>query len=105
MYWLTLIYLFSDTYLKEIVLSDDRNVTFGILDTSGIGDFDRLNELYCRSFHAVIVVYDITNEGSLEKAKFWVEKLKEIGSPIFFKALAGNKADFVSKRMVTYKVI
>ncbi|KAJ7384885.1 Ras- protein Rab-5B [Desmophyllum pertusum] len=53
--------------------------------------------------HAAIVVYDITNQRTFEKAKMWVKELQEQTSPHIFIALAGNKADLVSRREVKYE--
>ena len=80
-------------------------MSFVIWDTAGNERYDDFSTLYCRGAHAAIIVYDITKERSFEKAKFWVDKLQGVSSPNIFKALAGNKADCVSKREVTYEVI
>ena len=54
---------------------------------------------------SVITVYDITRKDSLRIAAEWLDILRSEFSPDFFKALAGNKADLVSEREVTYEVI
>lgn len=85
-------------------LDHGRDVRLVVWDTAGSERF--FAEVYCAGgAHAAIVVYDITNENSFKKAKFWVKKLEEVASPGIFKVLVGNKADVVSKRMVTYEVI
>ena len=38
------------------------------------------------------------------RAKLWVEKLKEEGSPGIVIALAGNKTDLEKERMVNFEV-
>lgn len=102
----TLIYLFLAAFARaKLHLDDNRTVTFGIWDTAGCERYDNMSEVYCIGAHAFIVVFDITRESTFEKAKFWVKKLEKIASPDIFKALAGNKADYVSERMVTYQVI
>ena len=80
-------------------------VKFAIWDTAGHESFDDLCTMCCRGADAAIIVYDITQESSFVKAMFWVDKLQRESSPNIFKALAGNKADCVSKREVTYEVI
>ena len=42
---------------------------------------------------AAIVVYDITNEESLEQAEKWIEEIKEAAPTEVIIALAGNKMD------------
>ena len=77
----------------------------GIWDTAGNERFDSVSAMYCRGAHAAIVVYDITQEKSFWKARSWLQRLQYEATPNIFKALVGNKADFVSKREVEYKVI
>ena len=55
--------------------------------------------------HCAIIVYDITRKDSLRIARQWLDILRREFSPDIFKALAGNKADLVSEREVTYEVI
>jgi len=52
-----------------------------------------LNRMYIRDAHAAIVVYDITNENSLEQAEKWIEEIKEAAPTEVIIALAGNKMD------------
>ena len=54
--------------------------------------------------HAAIVVYDITQRRSVEKAKELVDEFAEQTRPGAFVALVGNKADLESRREVTFKV-
>jgi len=58
-----------------------------------------------RKVHSAIIVYDITRKDSLRIAREWLDILRSEFSPDIFKALAGNKADLVRKRKVTYEVI
>ena len=58
-----------------------------------------------RKVHCAIIVYDITRKDSLRIAREWLDILRREFSPDIFKALAGNKADLVSEREVTYEVI
>ena len=86
--------------------------------------------MYYRGAQAAIVVYDITNQvcfrelylfylfmpwkighclfdgmfqESFAKAKNWVKELQRQASPNIVIALAGNKADLASKRLVEYE--
>ena len=77
---------------------------FAIWDTAGNERFDDISMMCCKGAHAAIIVYDITRESSFVKAMCWVDKLQRVASPNIFKALAGNKADRVSKREVMYEV-
>ena len=58
-----------------------------------------------RKVHFAIIVYDITRKDSLRIARQWLDRFRREFYPGTFKALAGNKADLVSEREVTYEVI
>jgi GTPase SAR1 family protein len=59
--------------------------------------------MYYRGAQAAIVVYDISNQDTFGRAKTWVKELQRQASPTIVIALAGNKADLASKRMVEYE--
>ncbi len=65
-------------------------------DTAGQEKFDALTKLYFKNAEAAIIVYDVTNELSFEKAQKWVKDLNDEeqsgGLPIL-KFLVGNKSD------------
>ena len=48
-----------------------------IWDTAGNDRFKDLAPMYYRGSHGALVVYDITDASSLEKAKFWIRELNE----------------------------
>jgi small GTP-binding protein len=58
--------------------------------------------MYYRGAQAAIVVYDITNADTFERAKNWVKELQRQASPNIVIALAGNKADLTTNRIVEY---
>ena len=58
---------------------------------------------YQRAEYALIVVYDITQRRSYEKAKELVHFLSWYYSPVFG-ALVGNKADLEDRREVSFEV-
>ena len=80
-------------------------MTFSIWDTAGHERFRNLSLPFYRGVHAAIIVYDITQQDSLRNAGEWLDILLSESSSNIFKALAGNKADLVSQREVTYEVI
>lgn len=47
-------------------------------------------------------MYDVTNTDTFARAKTWVKELQRQASPNIVIALAGNKADLSSKRMVEH---
>ena len=75
------------------------------LDHPGHERLRSLVEPNYRSVHAVIVVYDITQEDTLCEAKSYVKDLQRKANPDIIVALVGSKADRSSQRVVNYKVI
>ena len=76
-----------------------------IWDTVGAAKFDIWGLRLCRTAHAIIVVYDITEEPSFERAKNWVRKIRKMAFPKIFLALVGNKADLEANRKVKREVV
>ena len=60
--------------------------------------------MYYRGAQAAIVVYDITNEESIARAKNQVTELQRQAFPNIVIALSGNKADLANKRAVDFQV-
>ena len=59
--------------------------------------------MYYRGAQAAIVVYDISNKETFQKAQTWVKELQRQASPNIVIALAGNKLDLANKRAVSYE--
>uniref|UniRef100_A0A1I7XQJ2 Ras-related protein Rab-5B n=1 Tax=Heterorhabditis bacteriophora TaxID=37862 RepID=A0A1I7XQJ2_HETBA len=78
-------------------------LTQTIWDTAGQERYHSLAPMYYRGAQAAIVVYDITNQESFQKAKNWVKELQRQASPNIVMALAGNKADVANRRTVEYE--
>lgn len=87
-------------FLTQSVCLDDVTVKFEIWDTAGQERYHSLAPMYYRGAQAAIVVYDITNAETFSRAKAWVKELQRQASPNIVIALAGNKCDLASKRVV-----
>ena len=57
--------------------------------------------MYYRNANCAVVVYDITQTASLEKAKSWIRELQRQADPSIVIALCGNKSDLAARRQVT----
>ncbi|XP_030841442.1 ras-related protein Rab-24-like isoform X1 [Strongylocentrotus purpuratus] len=85
----------------------DRTVTMGVWDTAGSERYEAMSRIYYRGAKAAIVCYDLTDELSFGKARFWVEELlkNEEHCKIY---LCGTKVDLVQDdkrcRKVDYHV-
>lgn len=90
-------------FLTQTVCLDDTTVKFEIWDTAGQERYHSLAPMYYRGAQAAIVVYDVTNADTFTRAKNWVKELFRQASPTIVIALAGNKADLSSKRVVDFE--
>jgi len=82
-------------FLTQSVQLDDVIVKFEIWDTAGQERYKSLAPMYYRNANCAVVVYDITQASSLDKAKAWVKELQRQANPNIVIALAGNKVDLV----------
>lgn len=86
---------------QTISLEDGTTVKLEIWDTAGQERYRSLAPMYYRNANCAVVVYDITQPASLDKAKVWIEELHKQADPNIVIALAGNKADLDSRRAIT----
>ncbi|KAH9747430.1 ras-related protein RABF2a [Citrus sinensis] len=85
-------------FFSQTLAVNDATVKFEIWDTAGQERYHSLAPMYYRGAAAAIIVYDITNQASFERAKKWVQELQAQGNPNMVMALAGNKADLLDAR-------
>ena len=91
-------------FLTQTVQIDDTTVKFEIWDTAGQERYHSLAPMYYRGAQAAIVVYDLSNKETFQKAQTWVKELQRQASPSIVIALAGNKLDLAQKRQVIWGV-
>jgi len=82
---------------QTISLDDTTTVKFEIWDTAGQERYKSLAPMYYRNANCAVVVYDITQEKSLDKAKSWIKELQRQANENIVIALAGNKLDVVTE--------
>ncbi|XP_042043258.1 ras-related protein RABF2b-like [Salvia splendens] len=87
-------------FFSQTVAVNDATVKFEIWDTAGQERYHSLAPMYYRGAAAAIIVYDVTNQASFDRAKKWVEELKAQGNPNMVMALAGNKSDLLDAKKV-----
>ncbi|XP_065546353.1 ras-related protein Rab-24 isoform X2 [Lathamus discolor] len=65
-------------------------------DTAGSERYEAMSRIYYRGARAAIVCYDLTDSGSFQRAKFWVNELQncEEGCRIY---LCGTKSDLLEE--------
>ncbi|KIV94585.1 GTP-binding protein ypt5 [Exophiala mesophila] len=82
---------------QTISLDENTTVKFEIWDTAGQERYKSLAPMYYRNANCAVVVYDITQASSLDKAKSWVKELQRQANENIIIALAGNKVDVVNE--------
>ena len=89
-------------FLSKTIQLEDETIKLEIWDTAGQERFNSLVPMYYRGAGAAIIVYDITSSKSFQRAKSWIGELHRQANPDIVIALAGNKSDDASNRLVTY---
>lgn len=70
------------------------NYVYEIWDTAGQERYESITPLYYRSAQAAVIVFDVQDKQSFNKAKDWLMRLrKELDNPNMPIALAANKFD------------
>ena len=77
---------------------DNRSIILDTWDTAGQERFRSIAPVYYRNSHAVMIVFDITDNASYDDAKNWVAQIK-IHLPNTFIFLVANKCDLKNHRV------
>lgn len=90
-------------FLTQTVPVDEQTtVKFEIWDTAGQERYKSLAPMYYRNANCAVVVYDITQAASLQKARTWIRELQRQADPNILIFLCGNKLDLAENlRQVT----
>ena len=78
---------------------NSQNVKLSIWDTAGQERYHALNASFYRGSDGALVVYDITDKDSFDKAEAWVKELQKYlpaKTPIM---IAGNKCDITNRQV------
>ncbi|KAF8531457.1 GTP-binding protein RAB5 [Gautieria morchelliformis] len=86
---------------QTVQLDDTTTVKFEIWDTAGQERYKSLAPMYYRNAHCAVVVYDITQTASLDKARTWIRELQRQADPSIVILLCGNKTDLEARRQVS----
>ncbi|KAL6304920.1 GTP-binding protein RAB5 [Sparassis latifolia] len=84
---------------QTVTLDDQTTVKFEIWDTAGQERYKA--PMYYRNANCAVVVYDITQAASLEKARSWIRELQRQADPSIVITLCGNKSDLSARRQVS----
>ncbi|KAL9716347.1 GTP-binding protein of the rab/ypt [Leucoagaricus gongylophorus] len=86
---------------QTVTIDDQTTVKFEIWDTAGQERYKSLAPMYYRNANCAVVVYDITQSSSLEKARTWIRELQRQADPNIVITLCGNKTDLGARRQVS----
>ncbi|KAF9599232.1 hypothetical protein IFM89_036358 [Coptis chinensis] len=74
-------------------------------DTDGQERFRTITNNYYSGAHAIIVVYDVTDQESFNNVKqYWLNEIDRYASENVNKLLVGNKCDLTDKKVVSYEI-
>lgn len=79
-------------FLTKKIRYNETDYVLNLWDTAGQEKYNSLIPMYYRNANAAIIVYDVTNEQSLNSASRWLNELNTIVPDIFI-LLVGNKCD------------
>lgn len=93
-----------DFFLRRIILPGNVHVTLQVWDIGGQSLGGKMLDKYIFGAHAVMLVYDITNQSSFDNLEDWLDMVKKVcekgGSRMPHLALVANKMDLEHMRVV-----
>ncbi|GAB1604222.1 ras-related protein Rab-24-like isoform X1 [Argonauta hians] len=90
-------------YGQKNVDVNGKTIQLGIWDTAGSERYASLSRIYYRDAGAAIVCYDLSEQNTLERAKFWIEELQNNESDCKL-YLCGTKKDLLQTQTCPQKV-
>ena len=88
-------------FCQKQITHRDHQLSLEIWDTAGQERYHALSPLFYRDAEAGIVVFDLTDQESFDRAQKWIDELKKARGDAIHIAIAGNKVDLVDKRVVS----
>ena len=77
-----------------------KNIKIQVWDTAGQERFRTITTSYYRGASGVLIVFDVTDEMSFEKIRYWLNELKEHATPGIPFLLVANKVDMRAERTI-----
>jgi len=103
---------FSDSHMATIgvdfkintIQLDSKIIKLQIWDTAGQDRFKNITANYYRGSHGIMLCYDVTDIGSFQNIKKWLQEVNKHTISGVPKLLIGNKCDLIKPREVDYNV-
>ncbi|XP_065350480.1 ras-related protein Rab-21 [Cloeon dipterum] len=92
------------SFLNKKLSLAGRRVHLSIWDTAGQERFHALGPIYYRASNGAVLVYDVTDQDSFEKAKNWVKELRKMLGADICLTIVGNKIDLQKEQTVDTKL-
>lgn len=80
---------------KQIEI-DDKLIKLQIWDTAGHEKFRTITTSYYKSAHAIIILYDITEQSSFDHINNWMIEIDKFAKQEVLRIIVGNKIDLES---------
>ena len=98
-------------YAEEIIeranekVEVDKNLSVDLLITDPTNEekLGKFTKNYYLDAHGAIIVYDLSNEQSFQKVKYWMEELNSNAPRDTIFCILGNKSDLTADRVVKYE--
>ncbi|KAK0040501.1 ras-related protein Rab-5C [Biomphalaria pfeifferi] len=84
-------------FLTQTIQTQGQSLKLDIWDTAGQERYHSLAPMYYRGAQAAVVVYDINNANTFNRAVTWVKELRQQATGNIIIVLAGNKADLAAE--------
>jgi len=89
-------------YFEKEITVDKKLCHIALWDTAGQERYSSLTRCYYRGAQAAIVVFDLTQPDTLDRAKKWIKELQENTGEGTIITLVGNKADIEKREISEY---
>lgn len=86
--------------IKQLKYPDGSKLQLHIWDLAGQVRFNSIAPIYYRAADCCLIVYDLCDRESYDRAKYWVSTLLETNMTKMIIALVGNKVDLESSRTI-----
>ena len=93
----------DDTKTKKVEVDQNLRVDLLISDPTNEEKLGKFTKNYYLDAHGALIVYDLTNEQSFQKVRFWMEELNSNAPRDIIFCIIGNKSDLTADRVVKYE--
>ena len=85
-------------FFTKHIITNERDIMLDIWDTAGQERYNSLLPMYYRGAKAAIIVYDVTDHKSFDKAKYWFQEISRILTDAII-VVVGNKVDLLKQHI------